>query len=256
MSDKSALEKKYQMIAEKLEGQTTFSVDEVREIFPDMKRSSLYWNMSKMVEIGYLKRVRNGVFAFNEWYGKKVITLSETAVKIADIMDETGFDYYISGLDVLQKYMQHVPEQYPCILFVSKSAKEEIEGILLEHDMETVLPLQIREMHENHVLAGKLSPQVILYQTDNFEDSEEGIATIEKAFIDLYYAITRNGYPLALQELVRIYANVVRLGIIDKKRMITVASKRSLQHDIRYIAESKFITEEAHRFVEILKREE
>ncbi|MDD2957781.1 MAG: hypothetical protein PHR92_04720 [Lachnospiraceae bacterium] len=256
MDNKSALEEKYQKILEKLGEEITFYMDDIQDVFPDMKKSSLYWNMSKLVEKGYLKRVRNGVYAFNEWYGKKNITLSDTAVKIANIMDESGFEYCISGLDVLQKYMQHIPEQYPCILFINKDSKEEVKNIFQENGMETLLPAQIKEMHENYVLTGKDIPQIVLYQTENFEDVMDGVASIEKAFVDLFYAVTRNEYPLALQELVRIYENVVRLGILDKKKMVSIAAKRNLQYDIRYIAESKYITTEAHKFVEILKREE
>ena len=95
-----ALEVKYQKMVELLGDQSTFYVDEVKKIFPEMKKSSLYWNMSKLVEGGYLRRIRNGVYAFNEWKGKKNISLLGSAEKIRDILDETGFDYYISGLDI------------------------------------------------------------------------------------------------------------------------------------------------------------
>ena len=84
----------------------------------------------------------------------------------------------------------------------------------------------------------------------------DGLALLEKAFVDLYYAVTRNGYPVALQELVRIYENLTRLGNIDKKKMISVAMKRGIQYDIRFIVESKFITEAAMKFVNILNRGE
>ena len=74
--------------------------------------------------------------------------------------------------------------------------------------------------------------------------------------MDLYFAISRNNYPLSLQELVRIYQNLSRLGNIDKKKLITVATKRNIQYDIRFIVESKFITKQAIEFVEVLKRGE
>ena len=69
-----ALEVKYQRMVELLGNQSTFYVDEVQSIFPDMKKSSLYWNMSKLVDEGYLRRIRNGVYAFKEWKGKKNIS--------------------------------------------------------------------------------------------------------------------------------------------------------------------------------------
>jgi predicted transcriptional regulator of viral defense system len=250
-----ALEVKYQKMVELLGDQSTFYVDEVQKIFPEMKKSSLYWNMSKLVDGGYLHRIRNGVYAFNEWKGKKSISLLGSAEKIRDILDETGFDYYISGLDILHKYMQHVPEQYPNIVFIRKESKAEISEVLNENSYKVIEPINLKDIYENNVYAGIEESTVLLYQTENFDDSENGLATIEKAFVDLYYAVTRNEYPLALQELVRIYENLVRLGNIDKKIMISVAAKRSIQYDIRFIAESKFITKHALKFVEILGKD-
>lgn len=255
MSDISALEKKYKEIEKALGNQSTFYVDEVQKVFPGMKKSSLYWNMYKLVEEGYVKRVRNGIYAFNEWRGKRAVAISIMAETIKNILDETGFEFYISGLDILLKYMQHVPEQYPIIVFVEKEAKDEITDVLKMNHMEVVEPLHIKTMHENYVYSGQDDIQVVLYLTENFENSENGLASIEKAFVDLYYAVTRNSYPVALQELVRMYENLIRLGNIDKKKLITVAAKRSIQYDIRFITESKFITDQAIKFVEILKKE-
>lgn len=256
MSDKSALEKKFQKITYELGDQTAFYMDDIQTIFPDMKRSSLYWYISKMVEAGLLKRVRNGTYALNEWHGKKAVTLSNDAKRIQNIMDELGFEYYVSGLDILAKYMLHVPEQYPIMIFVEKEAYDEISGVLQQSEIEVIKPVQLQASYENHVYTGQNNTQAVVYLTENFAYSENRLATTEKAFLDLYYAITRNGYPLALQELVRIYENVTRLGNLDKKKLITVATRRSLQYDIRFIVESKYINTEAMRFVELLRKDE
>lgn len=256
MQNRNALESKYQRILNELGEQATFYIEDIQRIFPDMKKSSLYWNMSKLVDEGYLKRVRNGVYSFNEWKGKKNVSLSQTAEKIRDILDETRFDYYISGLDILQKYMLHIPEQYPIVICIQKESKNELTDILTNHFYEVVEPRRLKEKYEAIQYHGKNNDIIIIYLTENFEDSEDGLATIEKAFVDLYYAVTRNGYPLALQELVRIYENLVRLGNIDKKRMIAVAAKRGIQCDLRFIAEAKFVTGSARKFVEILERDE
>ena len=114
---------------------------------------------------------------------------------------------------------------------------------------------QFKEQYESNIYSGIKETLVLAYLTENFDFAENGVALLEKAFIDLYYAITRNEYPLSLQELVRIYLNLVRLGNIDTKKLISIASKRSIQFDIRYIVESKYITEEAENFVNIMKNE-
>lgn len=256
MEKVSALEKKYNAIEEKLREQTTFYMEDVQAIFPDMKQSSIYWNLSKMVEAGYLKRVRTGVYAFNEWKGKTKIALTEDIKRVQEILDESGFGYFISGLDVLQRFMQHVPEQYPMLLFVEKSAHDEIINYLLDGGFAVVKPSGIRQQYEDAILAGIEKKQIIVYDTENFDYENDGIAIIEKAFVDLYFSITRNGYPLSLQELVRVYQNLVRLGNIDKKKLITVSTKRNLQSDIRLIVETPYITEEAMQFAMILRKGE
>lgn len=117
-------------------------------------------------------------------------------------------------------------------------------------------PQYTKKMYEDAMFSGSHNMQVILYTTEDFQYSSEGLASIEKAFVDLYFAITRNGYPLSLQELVRIYQNLSRLGNIDKKKLITVASRRNIQYDIRFIVENRFITDSAIEFGKILRREE
>lgn len=256
MVQTSAMERMYYSIEQEMEGQIIFYTDDVQNIFPWMKRTTLYWYLSKLVENGYLKRVRNGVYSLNEWKGKNNTVLFAAAQDVAVLLDEAGFNYYISGVDVLLKYMQHVPEQYPLIIFAERAAREEVEGVLGEAGFQVMEPAKLKEQYENSVLSGNEKTQIVLYTTENFEYSGDNIATIEKAFVDLYFSITRNGYPVALQELVRIYQNLVRLGVIDKKKMIRAAEKRSIQYDIRFIAESKYITEDAMVFVDILRKEE
>lgn len=256
MEKVSALEKKYKAIEKKLGEQTTFYMEDVQAIFPDMKQSSIYWNLSKLVEAGYLKRVRTGVYALNEWKGKIKIVLTEDIKRVQEILDESGFEYFVSGLDVLQRFMQHIPEQYPMILFIEKSAHDEIINYLLDGGFAVVKPSEIHQQYEDAILAGIEKKQVIVYDTENFDYENGGIATIEKAFVDLYFSITRNGYPLSLQELARVYQNLVRLGNIDKKKLITVSTKRNLQYDIRFIVETPYITEDAMQFAMILRRGE
>lgn len=256
MKKKSALETKYDKIESEFKEQRTIYMADLENIFEDMNKSTLYWNISKLVERGYLIRVRNGIYSLNERKNKPSIMLSGEATRLQEILDETGFEYYISGMDILQRYMQHVPQQYPQMLFVEKIAKDEIIETIESVGIETYMGATLSEGYERHIMTGSTSPMVVLYTTENFKDSINSIATVERAFVDLYYAVTRNHYPLALQELVRVYENLDRLGIMDKKKLISVAAKRGIQYDIRYIVESKYITDSAAKFVEYMQKED
>ena len=164
-----------------------------------------------------------------------------------------------SDLAVIEKENQQLEVNIQNSLNLSnieKAAKEEIYNNLLAEGFEVIEPQYTKKMYEDAMLSGSHNMQVILYTTEDFQYSSEGLASIEKAFVDLYFAITRNGYPLSLQELVRIYQNLSRLGNIDKKKLITVASRRNIQYDIRFIVENRFITDSAIEFGKILRREE
>ena len=250
----NAIEIKFKKLQESLSEQQTFTMGDVEYIFQEYSKATLYWFVSELVKLGYVKRLRRGTFAFNEWMGKKNISISLEAEKLSGILSETGFNYYISGLDILAKYMHHVPEQYPIMLFAEKVGKDEIKTVLKENGFLVFEPTELKTRYEDAVYAGRDETQVVVYQTDNFEYENDGLATLEKAFVDTYFSVTRNDYPLALQELVRIYENMIRTGNIDLRKTITIASRRSIQYDIRYIVESRYITDEAQKFVEILKR--
>ncbi|HZK61826.1 MAG TPA: DUF6577 family protein [Anaerovoracaceae bacterium] len=247
----SSLEFKYNIIKENLQDQVNIIVTDISSLFPELEKSSLYWMISKLVKEGYLKRIRNGVYSLNEIKGKSAVYLSETAKKVGNILDSEGYEYYFSGIDIVLKFMQHVPEEYPIILFVEKSSEADIMQLLNRNEITVVKASSVKDMGDEYVYT-IMRPNVIIYLTDNFDYTDNNIALTEKAFIDLFYAITRNGYPMSLQELGRTYSNMIRLGAIDQKKMITMSYKRNLQYDIRYIVENKYISDGAKEVVKYI----
>ena len=250
-----SLLQKFNTIKGNMGNQPSFFVDDIEKLFPNMKSSTIYWLVSKLVSNGYLIRQRKGMYSINEWKDKRKVSITGEAKRLCNILSESGFDFYISGIDILSAYLHHIPENYPIIIFVNKSSKEEIAELCKRNNYIVMYQKQFKEQYESNIYSGIKEAQVLVYLTENFDFAENSVASLEKAFIDLYFAITRNNYPLSLQELVRIYTNLIRLGNIDTKKLISIASKRSIQYDIRYIVESKYITQEAENFVNILRKE-
>ena len=244
----SSLEERYNVIKENTKNQVNIIVADIAKLFPELKKSSLYWIISKLVKEGYLIRARNGVYSLNEIRGKSAVYLSGIAKKVGTILDEEGYEYYFSGIDVVIKFMQHVPEEYPVMLFIEKSSELDILQLLKAREITVVKASAVKDLEDDYVYS-IIRPNVIIYPTDSFNYMEKNIALIEKAFIDLFYAITRNNYPMSLQELGRTYSNMVRLGAIDQKKMVTMSYKRNLQYDIRYIVENKYLSEGAKEII-------
>ena len=249
--DISSVEAKYDVRKENLSDQVNTMVSDISVLFPELEKSSLYWTISKLVKEGYLKRIRNGLYSLNERKGKSAVYLSETAKTVGTILDSEGYNYFLSGIDVIIKFMQHVPEEYPIILFVEKNSETDIIQLLNKNKITVVKASSVKDFDDEYVYT-IMRPNVILYLTDNFDYADSNIALTEKAFIDLFYAITRNAYPMSLQELGKTYSNMIRLGAIDQKKMITISYKRNLQYDIRYIVENKYVSEGAKEIVKYI----
>ena len=253
MEPKRTLEDKYNLIKQEIGENSIVYFDDIKQLFPEKNKSSLYWDVSKMVDKGYLLRERNGVYKVNENKNKMSVQISSDAQKALDILNETGFNFFISGVDILTKYLHHIPESYPIIIFIEKYSIDEIFKVLTDNSFYVVKSAKSLIGHEA-LNFSDIKRIVILNETESFVFTANRFASTEKAFLDLYYEITRNGYPLALQELVRVYQNIVRNGAIDKKKLIKTAYARNMQYDIRFIVESKYITNSAVEFVETLKR--
>ncbi|MBS4026609.1 MAG: hypothetical protein KGZ96_13225 [Clostridia bacterium] len=254
MTKKITLEEKYLLIKNKLGQNTIIYFEDIRQIFPNRKKQSLYWDLSKLVDAGYLIRVRNGVYKLSEDRIQPTILLSTTAKKVMKILDETGFDYYISGIDILSKFLHHIPESYPIMVFAQKEAADEITEVLRDNDYIVVgTAKKLSDFEAINILNNRKI--IILNQTESFTFTKNNLATLEKAFLDLFFEITRNQYPLALQELARIYRNAVRNGAIDQKKLVKLSYVRNMQYDMRYVVESKYISDAAFRFVKLLKEE-
>jgi len=245
-----SLEEKFNKIEAKIGKDTIFNIEDVSRIFPDKKESTLYWDMSKLVGSGYIQRVRNGVYKIGDSKAEIPVLVSYNAKKIIKVLEETGFEFFISGVDILSRYLHHVPESYPIMVFVEKSAIDEIKDILTKEDyVVTQSFLQRKSFNDLALFANKL---ILLKETERFVNSKDHLASTEKAFMDLFYEITREGFPLALQELARVYQNLIRNAAIDPKHLVKIAYSRSMQYDIRYIVESKYISDDAKKFVEII----
>lgn len=64
--------------------------------------------------------------------------ISLLASRILDVLRESGHDFFISGLDILTVFMDHIPETYPVLLFVGKSDADEIADILSRNRIDSV----------------------------------------------------------------------------------------------------------------------
>jgi hypothetical protein len=94
---------------------------------------------------------------------------------------------------------------------------------------------------------------VLLYPTQNFSYAIDGYATNEKAFVDLYFEITRKSYSLPLQELARIFMNMMEQGAIQRGLLLRAAHERSIRSEMALICDVNQMNPFAIKMAELVR---
>ena len=247
------LEDKAALLRKRFQDKPDFTISDVASVLQE-KQSTLHWTLYKLTHGGYVSRTGQGLYSFQNRGAESIQPiLSTLAGKILNVLGETGHDFFISGLDILTVFMDHVPETYPVLLFAGKSDADEITDILSRNKVDVVSYTHIRNYSAIRRMSS-VSELALLSPTQEFAYAANGLATFEKAFVDLYYEVSRRDYPLSIQELVRIYLNMRRRMSLNTNRMVKIASRRNIQQDIRYIVEHDAITDAAMEFVDHLRK--
>ncbi len=220
----------------------------------EIKETTVRWTLWNLVDLGKIKRIGHGLYSFKSQEEKIAQPhLSSIARKVHSTLEESGILFFISGLDILVGYMTHIPETYPVLAFVEQNNIEDAQELLLRQKINSIINPTNNE-YGNFRNLPSLGEIVILRKTKEFNYSFEGLAEPEKAFVDLYYEVTRAFYPLSLGELGRIFLNMRRRSFLNEKRLSKIAIRRSLHHDIRFIINHERISKHAYEFSNILKK--
>jgi len=92
--------------------------------------------------------------------------------------------------------------------------------------------------------------QVILLKGKSFSFAMDNIANKEKAFVDLFYAVTRLDYALSVKELIRIYESMERNKSIATLVMKKAARDRGIATEIDWILDLNKMTQKTKEFFE------
>ncbi len=197
----------------------TIEVDikQIYKMFPKTNQNTISWRIYNLCKQGKLYKTGHGLYSLSKMDSHLAIGyeyMQKKAQDIYDIVMEYGYKFYISGLDALVGEVLHVPEQFPVILEIEDDGISEISEVLNAREF-LAIKVSEKELLSNLTLKSKID--VILIPSKKFTLSYENIAIKEKAFVDLYYAVTRVNYGFSIQELSRIYEN------LNRNKMISIA---------------------------------
>ena len=77
----------------------------------------------------------------------------------------------------------------------------------------------------------------------------------EKAFVDLYYMVTRLNYGVSIQELYRIYENMARNKVVSKLKLKESASEYKIVDEIIWLTEVGGLPNQSKEFMQRVLQE-
>jgi hypothetical protein len=75
----------------------------------------------------------------------------------------------------------------------------------------------------------------VIRKTTNFYAVDDGLASVERALVDLHYEVTRDRYPLDTTELIRVYYNALTVISLEYPKMLRYAGLRHLRNEIEWV---------------------
>ena len=210
----------------------TLTTQEIYSYFSDQNQKTVSWHLHKQLLRGNIVQASHGVYVLPAQQcntQESVRELPELSLRAYEALSETGYKFYLSGLDALNGLGFTVSGNYPVIICVEKNRIKDVQ-------FELMRLFDFAATEEDYVMLQ--DPEIknrinfIILSTNAFELSSDHFALPEKAFVDLYYAVTRMNYPVPVKELPHV------LSVIKPNpfRFKLATRDRHLSDELNFIA--------------------
>ncbi len=216
-------------------GNHPFTVGEAHQAF-SVSRDLTYKILQELTEHGLLRRLGRGVYAIDDekFAIQPAASLSEAIREACAALVSDGIRFFVTGLDMLLPFTQHLLVRYPHLVYVERGSGEWAKHTLVTRGYKVALDPGEEALELALDLAAD-EPFIIVRETTQFYGAEAGKAEPEKALVDLYFEVTRAGYPLSLSEMGRIFFHFLRHGHVNYSRLLHAARRRGLEAEMRRI---------------------
>lgn len=245
----------YEEIRKRFANEHEIDINQIYALYPDINRKTISWRVYDLCQQEKMYKVGHGLYsleamALHESAGYDYI--QKKAKSVYDIMIQYGFEFYVSGIDALIGELLHLPEQYPVLLAVEKKGIREAEEILNKNGFFAILSKD-KNILNRSIIREKVDVIILVFNNRNL--AKDNIALKEKAFVDLYYMVTRLNYGVSIQELYRIYENMARNKVVSKLKLKESASEYKIVDEIIWLTEVGGLPNQAKEFMQRVLQE-
>ena len=209
-----------------------FTKEDITAKFKDYPENEVIKALRKLVKDKKIDKIGRSLYSTHTNEHEPIVRLSDEIEELSHIFNENGIIFIITGLDILQEYLNLIPKRILHLIYVVKgsgeSAKELVEKRLGKISILNPSRKEVRNLFTHY------SEDIIIIREvgeSSIEYHKEGIAMIEKAIVDLYFETTRKRIPFEISELAYILRNTLPKVKVDYTRLLRAASRRNIQSE-------------------------
>ena len=213
----------------------SFTREDLYYLFPENPKKEIIKILNKLIRQNRIDRIGWSLYSLQSPSIEAIVKLSPEIEEIQKTLLDKGISFLITGLDILQEYVNLIPKRIPHLIYVARGSGEYVKDILDKKDKMAILNPKKKEVRN---LFSHYGDRFIILREvgeTSIEYHKGGIAAIEKAIVDLYFETTRKRIPFEISELAYILQNILRKTKIDYTRLLRAASRRNMQSEFIHI---------------------
>ncbi|MBI4980679.1 hypothetical protein HZC30_03940 [Candidatus Woesearchaeota archaeon] len=216
----------------------SFTREDLYDLFPGSSKKEIIKILNKLIRQGRINRIGWGIYSLQTSSIRAIVKLSPEIENMQRILLDKGINFLITGLDILLEYVNLIPKRISHLIYVAKGSGEYVTDLLEQKNKMCILNPNRTEVRN---LFSHYGEDIVIIREvgeTSIEYHKQGIASIEKAIVDLYFETTRKRIPFETSELANILQNVLRKTKIDYTMLLRAASRRNMQGEfIRILTE-------------------
>jgi hypothetical protein len=218
-----------------------FTVDEAARVL-DVKKNSAYAILRNLFKTKGLNRVSRGYYALVAIQSAVLTTpfLSTPTANVVAKLRNEGIRFYVTGLDILTSFFDQVPFSFPPLIYIERGSSDWALRSLADIDVPVLVNPKQGVISIARTMRSDVDP-IILCETAEFAFVSGYLASTEKAFVDIYYEVTRGYYDFPVVDLAHMLINYYRIAPFNPVHMTGAARRRRIDREIRYMLDVCFV---------------
>jgi len=237
----------YEAISEAF-GNKVFYTKNVTALCKEYSKGTLYRAIHDLIKDGKITSLGKGIYKIKQTQTTErsfhnnlslsvnmtiqVIPGSPTAAK--KLLHNQGIEFMITGLPVFFNHIHQLPRRVIIQIYVICGAGEHTIFTLRKANYHALLNPSLKEIK---VLLETVTDRdiFVIREYSELTGNINGMASVERALVDLYFEATREKIPFSNAELAKILLNVFRNEPINYSQLKKFANKRAIRNEMEAI---------------------